>query len=213
MEYSELFTEGFFRYCIFLALMLAFFGALEILPMYLILKRTDNRHIRLLLPAMVLLPGFILLMHFDLDLLILASFLVVGPVAALMPNCILPELTPPGLRFARVMICYLAVTLFGIVVVLAYFWPARSLVREFFLHTPVSNVIIYACIVALDTGFSFLSTCSLLHFGKARGEGNREKPVSSVSGRKIYGVVFRSAYLSSVRSERGVARLSQGRGG
>jgi hypothetical protein len=169
MAYSDIFTEGFVRYCIFLALLLAFFGALEILPLYLLLKRTENRRIRLLMPAMVLVLGFLLLMHFDLDLLILASFLVVGPVAALMPNCIVPELTPPGLRFARVVICYLAVTLFGIVFVLAYYWPARPLIREFFLHAPLSSAIIYAGIFVLDMVFSFFIYLFIVTYWEGQG--------------------------------------------
>jgi hypothetical protein len=157
------------NYLIWLAFVIVFAGALEIIPVYLILKRTTRRSTRLLIPAIVLVLGFIPMMRFDLDLLVLSSFLVVGPVAALIPNCVLPERTPPESRFTRIVICYIAVTLFGMVAILGYFWPVRSMVREFYVSSPLSNAIIYAGIFALDTGFSFFIYLFIVTYREGQG--------------------------------------------
>ena len=160
---------GAWNYLIWLAFVIVFAGAIEIIPVYLILKRTTRRDIRLLIPALVLLLGFIPMMQFDTDLLVLASFLVIGPVAALIPNCVLPERTPPESRFARVVICYISVTLFGMVCILGYFWPVRSLVRAFFPHSLLSSAIIYAVIFALDTVFSLFIYLFIVTYREGQG--------------------------------------------
>jgi hypothetical protein len=161
--------EGAWHYLTWLAFAIVVAGAIEIIPVYLILKRTSGRGIRLLIPAIVLVLGFIPMVQFDLDLLVLSSFLVAGPVAALVPNCVLPERTPPEKRFFRVVICYIAVTLFGIAFIPAYFWPVRSMVREFYLHSFFSNAIIYAGIFILDTVFSLFIYLFIVTYREGQG--------------------------------------------
>jgi hypothetical protein len=160
---------GALPYLLWLAAVILVAGALEILPVYLILKRTTRRGTRLLIPAMVLVLGFIPMMQFDLDLLVLASFLVIGPVAALIPNCVAPERTPPESRFFRVVICYVMVTLFGMAIILAWFWPVRSMVREFYQHSLLSNAIIYAGVIALDTAFSLFIYFFIVTYREGQG--------------------------------------------
>jgi hypothetical protein len=106
-----------------------------------------NRLLHRGIPVTVLVLGYLLTMHIDASLIVFGSFLLVGPMAALIPPFAVPGLTHPESRFRRILICYVAVSLFWIVLNFFFFSSGLAMNPEVFWDTPLSNAIIYAGIV------------------------------------------------------------------
>ena len=149
------FGEGMGYLLLFIGFFLVVFGSIELTVIYSLLKRTTNRVLHRVIPAILLLLGFLLLMRFDASLLIFGSLLLVAPIAALIPPLVIPRLIDPESGLDRILICYILVSIFGAVLLFAFSLSGLSMVPEVFWHTPLSNAIIFAGVIILDTLFAF----------------------------------------------------------
>jgi len=97
------------------------FGAVVLYILYTPLKRTGNRRLRLAVPAIVLIAGYLPFSGMTLPVMLTyAPFLVIAPMAVLLVHAALPRFIDPELGFQPVLIAYAAVSVFSIVLLLVY---------------------------------------------------------------------------------------------
>ena len=154
--FDDHFGQGMGYLLLFAGFFLVVAGSIELAVIHSILKRTARRIIRLGVPIMVLIAGFLLLMRLDASLIIFGSILFSAPMAALIPTLVIPDLTDPESGPDRIIVCYIAVSLFTAVLLFAFFLSGLSMVPAVFWHTPTSNAIIFAGVFILDLPFAFL---------------------------------------------------------
>jgi hypothetical protein len=174
---NDNFGAGMGYLLLFIGFFLVVSGSIEITVIYSILKRTTNRVIHVGIPAILLLLGFILLMRFDASLLIFGSLLFVAPMAALIPPLVIPGLIDPETGLDRILICNIFVSIFGAGLLIAFALSGLSMVPEVFWHTPLSNAIIFAGVIILDTLFAFL-IYRIMQIFRPAGCVKNEKPGS-----------------------------------
>jgi len=87
--------EGWGYVFLFLAFFMFIIGTIELVVISAVLKRTTNRLLPLGIPAAVLLLGYLLTMNLDASLIVFASFVLIGPMAALIPPYAVPALANP----------------------------------------------------------------------------------------------------------------------
>jgi hypothetical protein len=167
--------EGWGYIFLFLVIVMFIIGSLELVVVSAILKRTTNRILHLGIPAIVLLLGYFLSMHADASLIVFGSFLLIGPMAALIPSVALPNLTDPESRLTRILVCYVAVSLFWIVLNSLFFSTGLAMNPEVFWDTPLSNAKIYAGIIVLDILVAFF-IYGIMHVIRPTVPVNGEKP-------------------------------------
>ena len=147
------FALGFAQ--LFLLLGFAFiFPWIELAVVNAILKKTANRALLLGIPAVILLLGYFLVMD-GAGLIILTSLVLIGPMAAIIPPYAIPGLTNPEGRFARILICFVAVTLFGFALIAGFTFVVPE-TSEYFPSNLLVNAVLYAGIIVLDTAFAYL---------------------------------------------------------
>jgi hypothetical protein len=156
MVYEDNFATGFVLLFILMAMVPVLIGLIELIPIYLIIRKTSNRTFQLGIPAIVLLLGFLLMMQFETPLFVISSLVVVGPLAVLIPPYMVPRLTLPESRFIDIIISFVAVTVVDISLLFNIFFSETAMFKESIWHAPFSNVLIYAGIILLDTGVAFV---------------------------------------------------------
>jgi len=155
MVYDDHFAEGFAQLFMFLGFLPIFFCIIEIIPLYLILKRTTNRIIQIGILAIILLAGFLLIMPWDPEPFVFVSFLCIGPIATLLPVYIVPDLTIKESRFISIVISYFGVIFFEILLTFTVLIRNSTLFHEFLMQTPLSYIMMYLGILILDTSFAY----------------------------------------------------------
>ncbi len=156
MVYDDNFATGFAILFILMALVPVLIGLIELIPIYLIFRKTANRTVQLGILAIVLLLGFLLLMQFEIPLFVIISLVVVEPLATLIPPYMVPRLTLPESRFIDIIISYIAVSVVGISFLFSIFFSETAMFQESLWHAPYSKVLIYAGILLLDTVIAFV---------------------------------------------------------
>ena len=150
MVYDDHFGEGMGYLLLFIGFFLVVFGSLEIAAISYFLKRTKNRFLQMGIPALVLLPGYLLLMRMDAQTMIFLSIFFVGPMAALIPSLVIPDLVKGESALDHILICYIVVAVFGAVLLFAFSWSGLSMAPEVYWHTPLSNALVFTGVVILD---------------------------------------------------------------
>lgn len=154
MTSSDGFGEGMGYLLLFVGFFLVVFGTLELAVICSLLKRTTRRSIRLGVPAVLLGAGFLLLMRLDAPLVIFGSIVLVAPAAALLPTLVIPGPGDPGPD--RILVNYITVAVFNAGLLFVFMLSGLSMDPGIFWHTPLSNAIIFACVLLLDTLFALL---------------------------------------------------------
>jgi hypothetical protein len=131
-------------------------GAAVLGVIYEILNLTKNRIIHLGIPVLVMVLGFYLFMKADAPTLVVITIFFVVPMAALLPAFLIPGLVEPKTGLKRIVLCYLLVSVFAVLfsfyVAVSHIW----MIPEIYWTIPLSNAIIYACLVALELGLAFV---------------------------------------------------------
>lgn len=166
MEYDDNFAAGFIQ--LFILLICVFvLPWLELGVVSAILGRTTNRKIILGIPALIILTGFFFVRD-SAGLIVVASLVLIGPMAAVTPAFAVTDLVRPGGRFLRILFSFFAVTLFGMILILVFIAgvPADS---AFFRDNLLVNLLLYAVIVVLDT---LVAYGAYLLMGKVRPQNS-----------------------------------------
>jgi hypothetical protein len=148
--FEDHFGEGMGYLLLFAGFFLVVAGSIELTVIHSLQERTTRRIIRQGVPIMILIAGFLLLMRLDASLIIFGSILFSAPMAALIPTLVIPDLIDPGSGPDRVLICYIAVSLFTAILLFAFSLSGLSMVPAVFWHTPQSNAILFAGVFILD---------------------------------------------------------------
>jgi hypothetical protein len=158
--FDDHFGEGMGYLLLFAGFFLVVAGSIELTVIHSLLKRTTRRSIRLGVPIIILTAGFLLLMRLDAPLIIFGSILFSAPMAALIPTLVLPDLidpeSGPDRILDRILICYIAVSIFTALLLFIFSLSGLSMVPAVFWHTPQSNAIIFAGVFILDSLVAFL---------------------------------------------------------
>jgi hypothetical protein len=157
--FDDHFGEGMGYLMLFAGFFLVVAGSIELTVIHFFLERTARRIIRLGVPIMVLIAGFLLLMRLDALLIIFGSILFSALMAALIPALVIPDLIDPASGpdriLDRILICYIAVSLFTAFLLFVFSLSGLSMVPAVFWHTTQSNAIIFAGVFILDSLAAF----------------------------------------------------------
>lgn len=131
-------------------------GAAVLGVIYEILKLTTNRIIHLVIPVLVMVLGYYLFMKIDAPTLVVITIFFVVPMAVLLPAFLIPGLVEPKTGLKPIIHCYLLVSVF--VVLLSFYFAVSRIwiIPEIYWSTPVSNAIIYTCLIAMEIGLAFV---------------------------------------------------------
>ena len=122
-------------------------GAALLALIWLVSTRTTNRYLRTAAPVFVMLLGILWLKDSDAGNIVAASVLFVAPMAALVPPFLFPSFTGPRTGIKRIVACDLVVSLFAVGFAFYFVMSGLSMVPEIYWHTPVSNFMVYLCLV------------------------------------------------------------------
>lgn len=149
-------VEGFLGMVILFEIVAGIMGVVLLSLVYAVLRRTKNRTVRVGLPALVMAAGFLLLMRLDAPMLLVGALIFVVPVAVLIPPFVFSDWFGGDvkLKFTRILICYLLVALVGVFLPFLLVSSGLSMVPAIFWHTPLSNALVYVCVIALDVGLA-----------------------------------------------------------
>ena len=149
------FGEGMGYLLLFIGFFLVVFGSIELTVIWFLIRRTTSCLLHRGIPVLLLLLGYLLLMGFDASLVIFGSLLLVAPMAALIPPLVNPRLIDPASGPDRILVCYLLISVFTAVLLFAFGLSDLAMAPEVWRHTPVSNAIIFAGVLILDTLAAF----------------------------------------------------------
>lgn len=147
-------VEGFLGMVILFEIVACIMGVVLLSVVYAVLSRTKNRMICIGLPALVMAAGFALLMSIDTPMLLVGALIFAVPVAVIIPPFVFSDWFGEDVRFTRILICDILVSAVGIFLPFFLVWSGLSMVPVLFWHTPLSNGLVYACVVALDVGLA-----------------------------------------------------------
>ena len=117
---------------------------------YSILIRITSRAARLIIPALVMLAGYLLMMKADPANLIIGAHFFVAPMAVLLSVVFIPGLADPATDLTRILIgnffvSVIAVVMWGLVLASEFL---NTL--QYYQNLPLSNGITYACVIVFD---------------------------------------------------------------
>ncbi len=147
-------VEGFLFMVVLFEIVACLMGVVLLSFGFAIISRTKNRMIRLVLPALVMAAGFVLFMPIDAPMLLVGALIFVVPMAVLIPPFVFSHWFGEDVRFSRILICDILVSVVGICLPYLLVWSGLSMVPEMYWHTPLSNGAVYACAIALDIGLA-----------------------------------------------------------
>jgi hypothetical protein len=117
---------------------------------YAIVKRIPWQSARIIIPALVMLAGYLLLMKADPANLILGTHFFVLPMSVLISVFLIPGLADPETNFSRILICDFFAS-FIAVIVLGFFIAYQYLnTPQYYKNLAFSNGITYASVIAFD---------------------------------------------------------------
>jgi hypothetical protein len=156
MVYDDHFAEGLAYLFLLIGLLLTVFPAIELAALNAILKRTANRYIHFGIPAIILLFGYLLIMQINVvNFVVIISLVLVSPVAVIITPYVFSGLKNQKGRFWRSLFVYIAVFLFGIVILYGISVSGVFKNPIFSLYPPFSNAVIYGAIFILETVFTY----------------------------------------------------------
>lgn len=125
-------------------------GAALLALIYLVSTRTPNRFLRTAAPVAVMLLGIIWLKDTDAGNIVAASVLFVAPMAALVIPFLFPGFAGPKTGIKRIVACDLVVSIVTVGFAFWFVLSGLSMVPWIYGHTPVSNSVVYGCVIAVD---------------------------------------------------------------
>lgn len=146
--------EGFLGMVILFEIVACLMGVVLLSIVYAVLSRTKTPMIRLGLPALVMAAGFLLVMQIDVPMLLVGALIFVAPMAVLIPPFVFSDWFGGDVWFTRILICDILVAVVGVFLPHLLVSSGLSMVPAIFWHTPFSNALVYACVVALDVGLA-----------------------------------------------------------
>lgn len=123
-------------------------GAALLALIYLVSTRTPNRLLRAAAPVAVMLLGIIWLKDTDAGNIVAASVLFVAPMAALIIPFLFPGFVGPKTGIRRIVACDLVVSIVMVGFTFYFVLSGLSMVPWIYGHTPLSNSVVYACVIA-----------------------------------------------------------------
>ncbi len=149
-------AEGFLGLVILFEIVACIVGVALLSLVYAVLSRTDNRMIRVGLPALAIAAGFLLLMPLDAPMLLVGALIFVVPMAVLIPPFVFSDWFGEEVRFTRVLTCDIVVSVAGATLPFLLVLSGLSMVPAVYWHTSLSNGAVYACVIALDIALAVL---------------------------------------------------------
>lgn len=147
-------VDGFLFLVILLQIIAFLIGVVLLSVVYAVISRTKNRMVHLLLPPLVMGAGFLFLMPNDAPMLLVGALIFVVPMAVLIPPFVFSNRFGEKIRFTRILICDLMVSVVGVFLPYLLVSSRLSMIPAIFWHTPLSNGLIYGGLIALNVGLA-----------------------------------------------------------
>ncbi|WP_342678594.1 hypothetical protein [Methanofollis sp. UBA420] len=149
-------VEGFLFLVILFEVVACLIGLVLLGCFYTILAKTGDRlhHLGILILLAVL--GFALLMQTDAPTLLIGALAFGVPVAVLVPPFVVSGRSGETPGFRRVLVCDILVSVVGIFFPFLLVSSGLSMVPAIYWHTPLSNGVVYACVMAVNVGLATL---------------------------------------------------------
>lgn len=149
-------VEGFLFLVILFEVVACLIGLVLLGCVHALLTRTGDRLHRLGILVLVAVLGFALLMQTDAPTLLIGALAFGVPVTVLAPPFVFSGRSSETPGFRRVLACGILVSAAGIVLPFLFVSSGLSMVPAIYWHTPLSNGVIYAGVMALDIGLAML---------------------------------------------------------
>ncbi|WP_298665520.1 hypothetical protein [uncultured Methanofollis sp.] len=149
-------VEGFLFLVILFELVACLIGLVLLGCVHTLLTRTGDRLHRLGILVLVTVVGFTLLMQTDAPTLLIGALAFGVPVAVLVPPFVVSNRSGETPGFRRVLACNIQVSVVGFFFPFLLVSSGLSMVPAIYWHTPLSNGVIYACVMALNIGLATL---------------------------------------------------------
>ncbi|WP_067049155.1 hypothetical protein [Methanofollis ethanolicus] len=150
-------VEGFFFLVILFEVVACVIGLVLLGCVHALLTRTGDRLHRLGILILLAVLGFALLMQTDAPTLLIGTLAFGVPVAVLIPPFVVSGRSGETPGFRRVLACGILVSVVGIFFPILLVSSGLSMVPAIYWHTPLSNAVIYACVMAVNVGLAELA--------------------------------------------------------
>jgi hypothetical protein len=163
-------TEGL----IFVYFLFYFFGgvigALSLTAGYYLLRHIGDPLISVIILITGMVINWVYAMQVDAPMMIAASILLGIPLAVLVPLYVFPSAYHLMTRFSRVLICYSLIGILGAILPFIFIISELSMSPFFFWHTPLSNGLVYFCLMAGVIGLATLIYGIMNYLETKKGE-------------------------------------------
>jgi len=147
-------TEGLIFFLVGFEVFAAMVGIIVLAIGFWILQRVRNPLLRLA----ILVPGMVInglyFLNADASWLIMGALFIGTPLAVLVPPFLFPSPYDLPLSFRRIFRCYLVVVVVGALLPFLFVASGLSMVPAFSKDTPLSNGMIYLCLILGEIGLA-----------------------------------------------------------
>lgn len=149
-------TGGFLAVFIAATVFVGLLGCCVLTIAHIILARIQNRSSRLVFLLIAMAVGMVFLVQLDTLMMMDVALAFSVPFAVLIPSLCLPQYIGglPGMW--RILQCYLVIYIVGIIVPILFYGTGLAMIPWIFWHTPISNGLIYICLMLGYTGLAFV---------------------------------------------------------
>lgn len=139
-------------------------GIVEVFIVSMILRRTPHRLYHIAVPVWILLIGLFLVSSRSVNDIIFVSFLLIVPMASLLPISIFPRFTDPETSLGRIVVSYIVVSVFQALFLYSFGMSGRYAQADYiFSGNLYTTVVSYSGIVFADMLAASLVFIVLLH--------------------------------------------------
>jgi hypothetical protein len=123
---------------------------------HIILARIQSRPSRLVFLLIAIAVGMLFLVQLDTLMMMDVALAFSVPFAVLVPPLCFPQYTGGQPRMWRILQSYIVIYIVGIIVSTLFYGSGLAMIPWIFWHTPLSNGLIYVCLVLGYTGLAFV---------------------------------------------------------
>ena len=149
-------TSGFLAVLIAATVFIGLVGCCVLTITHIILTRIQNRPSRLVFLLIAMALGMVFLVQLDTLMMMDAAMAFSIPFAVLIPSLCFPQYIGGQPRLWRILQCYVVILIVGIIVSFIFYGSGLAMTPWVFWHTPLSNGLIFVCLILGYTGLAIV---------------------------------------------------------
>ena len=123
---------------------------------HIILAQIQSRPSRLVFLLIAMAVGMVFLVQLDTLMMMDAALAFSVPFAVLVPSLCFSQYIGGQPGMWRILHCYITIYILGIIVSFIFYGTGLAMIPWIFWHTPLSNGLIYVCMILGYTGLAFV---------------------------------------------------------